>query len=175
MEKGASGNRIPLPPSNKPPLLNLANCVAIGICHIEVGAIRRDWEYACREGGKKVRFGTGKKKLNKQDAHFGGKMRTMPVGSFKPNALGLYDMAGNLQEWVFDGVTKGWGYKLVVDETDNPMIEGEKVMRYARGGSWMSIFKDARCARRRAYGAESPHTTVGFRVAIPGPESARAR
>ena len=135
-----------------------------------------EWEYACREGGKSVRYGTGKDRLTQQEAQYGGKMKTSPVGSFAPNALGLYDMTGNLWEWTYDGITSGWGYKMVLDRTDNPLIEDFPGMRYGRGGSWMT--KDGRtsllrCTGRRQFGAKDPSTTGGFRVAIPGPESAR--
>ncbi len=135
-----------------------------------------EWEYACREGGKNVRYGTGKDKLTKQEAQYGGKMKTSPVGSFEPNALGLYDMTGNLWEWTYDSITNGWGYKNVMDRTDNPVIEDFPGMRYGRGGSWMT--QDGRtsllrCTGRRQFGAKDPSTTGGFRVAIPGPESAR--
>ena len=54
------------------------------------------WEYACRAGTTTTYY-TGDN-ISKQQANFGGE-KTAPVGSYPPNAWGLYDMAGNVWEW----------------------------------------------------------------------------
>ena len=75
-----------------------------------------EWEYAARAGGKKVRFGNGKDIANPQEINFDASLsykkpysiageyrqKTLPVGSFSPNTLELFDMSGNVREWCGD-------------------------------------------------------------------------
>ncbi len=96
-----------------------------------------EWEYAARAGSKTAfqwgdEIGTG----NAQCYGCGGPFddsKTAPVGSFKPNAFGLYDMYGNVWEWVEDCVNSNYAGA----PTDgSAWLSGDCSKRVIRGGSW---------------------------------------
>ena len=92
-----------------------------------------EWEYACR-AGTTTKFCYGNR-LDSSMANFGeNNKKTLPVGSFKPNAWGLYDMHGNVDEWCFD-----WHDFNDSNERSparNPVnLDGGKY-RVVRGGNW---------------------------------------
>jgi formylglycine-generating enzyme required for sulfatase activity len=66
-----------------------------------------EWEYACREGGRKVRFCNGKDEASKSGIHYRSS-KTKPVASFAPNSFGLYDMSGNVAEWTCSAYTASY-------------------------------------------------------------------
>ena len=111
-----------------------------------------EWEYACRAGTTTTYyFGDDKKELNlfAWSAH-NSDYRYHRVGSKKPNPWGLYDMHGNVAEWVLDQFTpEGYGQSsgrtlhnpVVVPRTLHP--------RVVRGGSWDDEAKELRSAARR--------------------------
>jgi formylglycine-generating enzyme required for sulfatase activity len=86
-----------------------------------------------------------------------------PVGSFKPNAFGLYDMIGNVWEWVEDCYTASyWGRP----PNEKAWVwQGGCEARGLRGGSWTSRPADARSAKRQGAAAEAKTTYIGFRIA----------
>ncbi|RMD51774.1 MAG: hypothetical protein D6828_06735 [Nitrospirae bacterium] len=97
-----------------------------------------EWEYACRSGGKKEKYaGFSQKSELFRYANFWGQddgyKYTAPVGSFKQNGLGLYDMSGNVWEWVQD-VYNFDAYKS--HALRNPIYERSGSGRVIRGGSW---------------------------------------
>jgi formylglycine-generating enzyme len=91
-----------------------------------------------------------------------GKDYTAPVGSFKPNPWGLYDMLGNVAEWVEDCY--------VGDYTEAPK-DGRAVTiqdcdhRVVRGGSWDDFPRNLRAAYRADYPLYYQSYTIGFRLA----------
>lgn len=86
-----------------------------------------------------------------------------PVASFKPNGFGLYDMIGNVAEWVEDCYTGSyWGRPA---DQRAWVWQGGCETRGVRGGAWISRPADARSAKR-AHEPPTAHTTyIGFRVA----------
>ena len=87
-----------------------------------------EWEYACRAGTKTAySFGDV---ISKADANFDGET-IKPVGNYKPNAFGLYDMHGNVWEWCND-----WfgDYDLKDNKDPQGVSSGER--KVVRGGSF---------------------------------------
>jgi formylglycine-generating enzyme required for sulfatase activity len=131
-----------------------------------------EWEYAARERGETVRFGNGKNVARADEMNFDarkaekvygvqGEYRaaTTPVGSFAPNALGLYDMSGNAWEWCTDS-----GVDYPSEKVTNPyaLHEGGHM---ARGGTWDSGADGCRVTTRINWWLGSMCAATGFRVA----------
>ncbi len=99
------------------------------------------------------------------DARFDDRAEvTAPVGSYRPNAWGLYDMHGNAAEW-----TRSAYRPYPYDENDgrnDPGVQGRKVVR---GGSFYDPPKRCRSSFRLAYPAWQRVFNVGFRVVCTGP------
>ena len=118
-----------------------------------------EWEYACR-AGTTTRFYTGEDITTDQANYDNPHGVVAPVGSFKPNRWGLYDMHGNVYEWCwdcYDDYSTGPEY----DPTGpSPSGSGHVV----RGGSWESVDIQLRSANRANQPHGSQHDDVGFRV-----------
>jgi formylglycine-generating enzyme required for sulfatase activity len=92
---------------------------------------------------------------------------TRPVGSFAPNGLALYDMAGNVWEWVSDWYAPDT-YR--AGNRRNPRGPSEGSLRVLRGGSWVTHdVAQLRCAHRHKVPADTYAYSIGFRVAYSGP------
>jgi formylglycine-generating enzyme required for sulfatase activity len=127
-----------------------------------------EWEYACRAGTTTPYAGGSR--LSRQDANFmetlsasdkGSAARPTPVGSFAPNAWGLFDMHGNAWEWCADGFSST--YYGTSPERD-PAAPGSSFEGVLRGGSWASVALDCRSARRCGTPPARCRTDLGFRV-----------
>jgi formylglycine-generating enzyme required for sulfatase activity len=121
-----------------------------------------EWEYACRAGSKgRFCFGDEEAKLGEYAwcwVNSGNK--THQVGKKKPNALGLYDMHGNVWEWCQDWYGD-YPASQVTDPT-GPKAEENRVMR---GGSWFMAPRDIRSSLRGKGKPDYRFEDVGFRVA----------
>ncbi|NCJ06011.1 SUMF1/EgtB/PvdO family nonheme iron enzyme [Synechococcales cyanobacterium C] len=131
-----------------------------------------EWEYACRAGTTTpFHYGdTLTDALANYDATDGyangptGRYReqTTEVGSFPPNALGLYDMHGNVWEWCADH----WHDNYIGVPTDGAawLTDNDNHFRLLRGGSWLVVPRLCRSANRFRYGPGVRFGSVGFRV-----------
>ena len=138
-----------------------------------------EWEYAARSGGKSERFAgySDEKELHRyanfcdsncdmmwksaeQNDYY---RNTSPAGSYQPNGLGLYDMTGNVWQWLSDYYEHGY-YKERVRLNPKGPATGEKHL--LRGGSWTSKPFYLRATNRfRSLPLYRVYDT-GFRLAI---------
>jgi formylglycine-generating enzyme required for sulfatase activity len=141
-----------------------------------------EWEFACRSGSKtRFYFGDDEEDLakyeNVRDAMFREKNNqtggikasdgypyTSPVGSFKPNNSGLYDMLGNANEWVEDFF--GPYEKLPVGNSQIQKTRQDIDARVQRGGSWYDSGSGCRSASREAVNERDCAISLGFRIAV---------
>jgi formylglycine-generating enzyme required for sulfatase activity len=145
-----------------------------------------EWEYACRAGSSTpFHFGTS---LSAKQANFNGRFpyggapvgpylrKTARVGSYAPNAWGLYDMHGNVAEWCSDFYDKNYyrhsprvdprgpargvlstGFGAWPDRT-------KQFYRVARGGCWLDEGRGCRSAYRLKAMPQEANRLIGFRV-----------
>jgi formylglycine-generating enzyme required for sulfatase activity len=121
-----------------------------------------EWEYACRSGGKNERYCGGDDVNAIAWLDKNSQSQPHPVGAKQPNALGIYDMSGNIWEWVSDFYLKNYYSNAPQNNPEGPATGPKRVMR---GGSWYNDLRNVR-ARIRS-GDEPDHRSInlGFRVA----------
>jgi formylglycine-generating enzyme required for sulfatase activity/lipoprotein NlpI len=125
-----------------------------------------EWEYAARAGSTTAHYwGDGVGKANANCKGCGSRwdnLQTSPVGSFPANAFGLYDMAGNVWEWVEDCYHENYDG---APSDGSAWIDVECRRRVVRGGSWISDPQLLRSAGRFWNDHDSRGNLLGFRVA----------
>jgi len=135
-----------------------------------------EWEYAAREGGKKIRFGNGKDIADPKEINFAGseaykkdysvageyRQKTVPVDSFQPNALGLHQMSGNVWEWCEDWYHSD--YKGAPAD-GSAWLSPAGSYRVVRGGSWSDDPQGVRAAVRSGGAPGNRFNSFGFRLA----------
>jgi formylglycine-generating enzyme required for sulfatase activity len=125
-----------------------------------------EWEYAARAGattaypwGEEV--GEGNANCNGCGGAWDNR-ETSPAGSFKPNAFGLYDMAGNVWQWVEDCFH---GDYRDAPADGSAWTGGDCSRHVVRGGSWVDRPQFSRSAHRQSFSAVFRISNLGFRVA----------
>jgi formylglycine-generating enzyme required for sulfatase activity len=130
-----------------------------------------EWEYSCRAGAATgYSFGGRWELLEKYGWYFANSpYRTQPVGSLRPNDLGLFDFHGNIWEWCHDArelpgkpeteaQTKN-------EHTDRSIVISNKVTRLLRGGTFNLGWEGARSDYRLRWEPASRRDLTGFRLA----------
>jgi hypothetical protein len=124
-----------------------------------------EWEYACRGGvATTYAFGDSPDQLSDYawyDTNAGG--QTQPVGQRKPNAWGLYDMHGNVYEWLEDWWRDGYEVHSTEPISD-PKGPHSGLERVNRGGCWGHDAWACRCAHRGHLTPDSRRDNLGFRL-----------
>ena len=127
-----------------------------------------EWEYACRSGGKKVRFGDGSNVAKANNINFDSKKdcinldcvhdepvgRLTPVGTYGFNEMRFADMSGSVSEWV--------EYKENIEDDSHKYNKQELI----RGGSFRSSANQVRCSNRVWYDSWRRSKLIGFRLAL---------
>lgn len=123
-----------------------------------------EWEYAARSGNA-YPYHNGTLSLSAGEARIGGQPAgPTAVGSFGPNARGLYDLHGNAGEWVEDCMAPS----LKDSPRNGKPIFVSSVQgcdRVVKGGGWHSPSEDARVAARQGFPTSTVSNGIGFRVA----------
>ena len=133
-----------------------------------------EWEYVARANTTTL-FHTGQS-ITSEQANYDGRYdwrrsgvltsdiymgRTLEVGSFEANALGLHDIHGNASEWTLDCYNSHYDG---APEDGRARGTGNCTRRVVRGGSWKDKPLDIRSARRHANVPDERSSKIGFRV-----------
>jgi formylglycine-generating enzyme required for sulfatase activity len=119
-----------------------------------------EWEYACR-AGTATAYNTGSS-IDTSQANFNDNIKsTTEVGSYAPNAWGLYDMHGNVCEWCWDSFD---AYSN--EEQVNPTGPSSGYSRVGRGGGWSSSIEDLRSAARYRFSPSGRGRSLGSRLTM---------
>jgi formylglycine-generating enzyme required for sulfatase activity len=126
------------------------------------------WEYAARSGGRDLTWAGTSDEKKLADYSVYNTTRTEEVGSKKSNGLNLYDMSGNVWEWVkdcwhedYNGAPTDGSAWLGTLET---FFEDKCRQRVARGGSWHSAPKELRASNRDGANTGLRSAHLGFRL-----------
>ncbi len=123
-----------------------------------------EWEYAARGGkkneGTKYSGGWSVGDVAWYDGNSGSS--THPCGTKRPNALGIYDMSGNVWEWCEDW----YGSKYLQYDNNNPKGASSGSCRVLRGGSWSYGARNCRVSDRINSAPGNRNDDDGFRVVL---------
>ena len=123
-----------------------------------------EWEYAARSGGMGAKW-SGTNDVNKLTEYAwyadNAATKTHPVGQKKPNSLGIYDMSGNVSEWVMDRYDEKYYKQSPKENPRGPASGGYRVLR---GGIFYDIARHTRTTSRDEYPQTYRISCVGFRL-----------
>lgn len=122
-----------------------------------------EWEYAARAGASGA-YGESNDEGELVKAAWylpNAEKITHPVGLRRPNAWGLYDMQGNVWEWVQDWWSPNYASAGAVD----PKGPSTGTLRVLRGCSWVNVARQCYLSERGKNVPIAPHVTYGFRLA----------
>ena len=125
-----------------------------------------EWEYAARSGGQNEKWaGTSIPEDLGEYAWFNDNsdLKPHPIGSRKPNGLGIYDMSGNVWQWCSDWYNDNYYTK---SPKDNPKGIPSGFTHVVRGGSWNSPAGDIRASHRDAFVPGYKDRATGFRLVL---------
>ncbi|WMW23028.1 formylglycine-generating enzyme family protein [Methanolobus mangrovi] len=126
-----------------------------------------EWEYACRAGtATRYSFGDNDSELDEYCYCGNLDIGSHPVGQKKPNPWGLYDMHGNLWEWMQDMYHDSYEDAPADGSPREDADVSSKIMRVLRGGSWQTSAAGCRSASRYCYPpiARRNSSRVGLRL-----------
>jgi tetratricopeptide (TPR) repeat protein len=115
-----------------------------------------EWEYACRAGAQQTFCGSDEWNsvawFEENSSH--------PVAEKLPNTWGMYDMNGNVWEWIADPYHDSYNGA----PTDGSMWNGDASIHVVRGGSWYSAARYGRASIRGRYAPDARYNDGGFRL-----------